>query len=733
MFKNLTIKTKLIVWVTLSIALVTIGITVTWYLEMERVLYNQTEDRLHSNVETMTLIIDTFKTHTNGLLETISVLPQVHYVLENGCNTDANFILQHLFSGMKTDDRHILYDNFVIFNAEMEQVAAAHRGTPDTSFVRQNFSLARTAPGEMWVSNINQSLGWMQLWYALPIMNGNEFAGLAAVSVNTRALRNILNHDREHAYFINITDRTGTILFSNRMEYIGLHANDLGLSEPFGQMTTYAVLQHTSAITGLAQLAYVSVDDRSGWTLISFFYVHEMDNVDRTIFVSFVPIFLGITLGAILLIGLLNSSLNPLKSLAEVAEKIADGDTDVDFEITNNNEISQIARSFLAIVKQMQLAKIGAESASKAKTAFLSNMSHEIRTPMNAIIGMTLIAQSTEDPARIKNCLIKIDKASNHLLGVLNKILDMSKIEANQLELFPRSFELKRMLNGVISVLSVLVEEKGLRIDVEVDDEIPPYILADEVHLAQVITNLLSNAIKFSLKCRTINLRVRRIADSGEELLRIDITDMGIGIAEEEQSRLFDAFEQLHAARKFGGTGLGLSISKHIVTMMGGEIWVNSKPDEGSTFSFTLPLKEGQEPSAAQSQEQHNFKGRTVLIVEDIEINREIVMALLEDTEIEMDCAENGIQAVDMFRRAPARYDIILMDIQMPVMDGQEATRLIRSMNIPQAQSVPILAMTANVFQDDIDSYMAIGMNDHLAKPLDMELVLEKLMYYLNM
>ena len=735
MFKNLTIKAKIIAYVCFIIFVVTLSVTFTWTSQMRQILHSQTEERLHSNGEMVALILGAFKTHTFGLLDVIATLPQLSDVLQGGGSVDMNIILQRLHEGMQTESRYVLYDNFIIFNAALEPVAAAHPGTPDTSYIREHFCYTQTAPGQIWVSDVNQDMGWMQLWYALPIMEGDIFMGLAAISVNTRAIDILLRLDytREHTYFIYITDTAGTILFSNVIAYIGRHANDLGMSKPFEYMPAYTMLAHTSAITGLDQMAYLSIDSRSGWSIISFFYAHEMENIAEVIFISLIPFAVGIILAAAILIIMLTKALNPLKSLAVVSAQIAGGNTDVDFTINNNDEISQVSRSFIELIKQMQLAKMEAESASNAKSIFLSSMSHEIRTPMNAIIGMTHIAQNTDNLPRIKDSLNKIDKASNHLLGILNRILDMSKIEANQFELFPHSFEFRKMMRGVTDVLSVLAMEKGLQINMDLDADIPPYIVADELQLAQVVTNILSNAIKFSYENGTINLRAQRLTEEGTEMLRIDISDTGIGIAKTEQSSLFDMFEQVSAntERRSDGTGLGLAISKHIVAMAGGRMWVDSELGVGSTFSFSLPLIVGVEPKLpAQPQAINSFKGRTILIVEDIEINREIIMAMLEPTEIQMECAENGAAAVEMFIGAPDRYDIIFMDIQMPEMDGVTATRLIRGLDVPQAKRVPILAMTANVFQEDIDTYIAVGMNDHLGKPLEMEVVLRKLGEY---
>ena len=381
------------------------------------------------------------------------------------------------------------------------------------------------------------------------------------------------------------------------------------------------------------------------------------------------------------------------------------------------------------------------ESASRAKSEFLANMSHEIRTPLNAIIGMTAIAESSDDTEKMKYAIGKIKDASHHLLGVINDVLDISKIEANKVELSPVSFDFEKILQKAVNVISFRIDEKRQRFDMSIDKEIPRILIGDEQRLSQVITNLLANAVKFTDEQGSIALDARLIsAEDGKCLLQIGISDTGIGIDEDQKARLFSPFEQADAgtSRKFGGTGLGLAISKRIVEMMGGHIWVESEPGLGSTFTFTVLLtwddSEQNWPSSENGSDEYeyekgpdDFSVYTILLAEDIEINREIVAALLEPTRLNIDFAENGVQAVSMFEADPGRYDIILMDVQMPEMDGYEATRVIRALDAPGAKTIPIIAMTANVFREDIQNCLDAGMNGHLGKPLSAEDVFRQL------
>jgi signal transduction histidine kinase len=393
-----------------------------------------------------------------------------------------------------------------------------------------------------------------------------------------------------------------------------------------------------------------------------------------------------------------------------------------------------------------------ATEASRAKGEFLSNISHEMRTPLNAIIGMTEIGKNSGDLEKKDHAFGRIQDASTHLLGIINDVLDMSKIEANKLELSFIEFNFEKMLERVENVVSFRVKERQQKLLINIGSDIPETFIGDDQRLAQVIANLLGNAVKFTPEKGSISLDAHlEKEEDGLCTIQISVSDTGIGISDEQQKNLFQSFQQAESntARKYGGTGLGLAISKNIVEMMGGRIWVESELGKGSTFTFTVNLKrsEGkkQEPGGwpinrndVRIEEEKNeqdlegaYKGRRILLAEDVEINREIVLTLLEPTLLEIDCAENGTQAVRMFTDAPEKYDMIFMDIQMPEMDGYEATRRIRALDVPAAKKIPIVAMTANVFREDIEKCLEAGMNDHVGKPLDFGTVMEKLRTYL--
>jgi len=388
----------------------------------------------------------------------------------------------------------------------------------------------------------------------------------------------------------------------------------------------------------------------------------------------------------------------------------------------------------------LALARQKAEAANKAKSMFLSHMSHEIRTPMSAIIGMSTIAEATDDPEKKEKAISKIKDASVHLLGVINNILDMSKIEAEKLDLIIANFDFENVIEKSVDMLSYRIEERNQKFSITLDKDIPSSLIGDEQRLAQVVVNLLSNAVKFTPEGGSINLTAKQLSrENGTCKLEISVEDSGIGLTEEQKNRLFESFEQAEAdtSRKYGGTGLGLALSKNIVQMMDGDIWVESVEGKGSKFTFTVTLScNGDTTTKSDTTDDvgdvDDLTGKTVLLVEDMEINCEIILALLEPTNVSVECAECGETALEMFKANPGKYDIIFMDIQMPGMDGYETTRCIRKLDHPNASAVPIVAVSANVFKEDIDQCYASGMNGHIGKPVYVEELFAQLRKYLH-
>ncbi len=386
---------------------------------------------------------------------------------------------------------------------------------------------------------------------------------------------------------------------------------------------------------------------------------------------------------------------------------------------------------------ELAIAREKAEAASRAKSEFLANMSHEIRTPMHGILGMTeLLLDGDFSVEQQRKKLVSIRNSADNLMVIINDILDFSKIEAGKMELACAPFMLRKSLEQELYVIALKAEQKGLQFKIQVDAKLPERLNGDLHKLCQILVNLVGNAIKFSAYGQIlVEAQLEQRLTNGL-LVRFSVADQGIGIPEESQARIFDSFEQADATttKKFGGTGLGLCICRSLAELMGGRIWVESNPNQGSCFFFTVLFTEVEDGVVVEGEHtapiavSESVKGLSVLLADDVEVNRELVKAVLEREQHRITEAVNGIEAVLAFKSG--HFDIILMDVQMPEMDGLQATAAIRELEQQSSWHVPIVAMTAYAGKDDRDKCLRAGMDDYLSKPVKPQQMIEIIRRY---
>lgn len=411
------------------------------------------------------------------------------------------------------------------------------------------------------------------------------------------------------------------------------------------------------------------------------------------------------------------------------------------------SDIDEEMRDSLAKNQALSDALKAAEEASKAKTVFLSNMSHEIRTPMNAIIGLGTLALKEDDISETtRDYLEKIDGSAQHLLSLINDILDMSRIESGKVTLKNEEFSFSKLINQINTMFNGQCNDKGLEYVCKMKSDLDDYYIGDDIKLKQVLINILGNAVKFTPAGGRIDFTVEKIGVfDGKTTLRFVITDTGVGISKEYLPRLFDSFSQEDSTivNKYGSSGLGMAITKSIVDMMNGKIEVISEKGKGTTFTVIITLVNAEPKGEAIDGEDNaelaskksvfedvsnKLKGKRILIAEDVEINAQILTKILKMKQIDVEHAINGKVALDMFSsHSPGYYDAILMDMRMPEMDGIEATEKIRTMNRDDSKTIPIIALTANAFDEDVQHSLQAGMNAHLSKPIDTKLLFETL------
>ena len=478
----------------------------------------------------------------------------------------------------------------------------------------------------------------------------------------------------------------------------------------------------------------------TNWSLVSMIDTVEFEETAQTLVM---PLALGLLFGLLVISFSVMLVARHLKKVAAKVNRFADnaasGDLTKRLALTEHDEFGVMQRRLNTMMDTMaemtertEKTLHIAQKANQAKTDFLSNMSHEMRTPMNAILGMVQVSRQTTDPKRIESCLKKIQKASHDLLTLINDVLDMAKLEANKVILNIAGFSIKITLEAINSGFWNAIGEKELSLSFTVQPDVPGRLWADEFRYSQVVTNLVSNAIKFTPASGSVTVSVRIAEQKGNAVVvETTVADTGIGISPESVERLFNAFEQADTSRsrRYGGTGLGLAICKGLVELMGGTIWCVSEKGKGSQFVFTILATVEEEahplPESEREARDFDFAGHRILVADDVEINCEIVQALLENTGISVAFASDGEAAYEAFVANRGEYSMIFMDIQMPGMDGLAATKKIRELEKDNASArVPIVALSANAFREDVEASLAAGMDGHITKPFEQEVLL---------
>lgn len=790
---------------------------------------------------------------------------------------------------------------FFVENGQTAYLREGFEEEEENEFNEPHYTLAKEQNRPIYTNPVEYEINGVNIFMftlTYPIQNSEgQFIGAVTVDLYLDDIYSELTD--EHIYdngYIMIANGNRYIVYSPIYKDIGKTRTDAGITYSLPKRDESFFLNSVSIIDGAP--TFLSINPIYIPQLDTLFYISVTApiaeiNAEATSIMIYVGLLTVFIIGVIALLTyyIIGKISAPINEITSSVNEIANGKYSARIKGEYKGEYSVLKNSINSMADSIQeyitqseesievlnKTKELAEQASRSKSEFLSRMSHEIRTPMNAIIGMTKIAEGTEDLEKINYCLSNISSSSDHLLSIINDILDMSKIEAGKFELDFQYFDIEKMLLKICSLVIARANQKEQALRVKIGKNMHAKYLGDELRLTQVLTNLLSNAVKFTPNKGEIQVFVDETEIKGDKMtLRFFVSDTGIGMTAEQISKLFVSFEQADGSisRKYGGTGLGLSISKRIIEKMDGNIWVESQIGEGSIFIFDIVLEcsdsyknefiyhkdanknlkllvvdydketreqfleivsnfqiqhcdyaDNTESAISLVEEAYNtnnrydvifvdylipklnvtetldrlkgkvdkstiivmmsypennknkqiaksmglyrymnkflfpsvildnineviganllnvdndiavaqsedFSNLTILLVDDVEINREIVIALLESTNIKIDTAENGLIAVSKFANNPTKYNAIIMDIQMPEMDGYEAARTVRKLDVPNATDIPIIAMTANAFKEDIDKCIASGMNDHIAKPIDHLVIIEKIRTY---
>ncbi len=663
--------------------------------------------------------------------KSVQEIPEAHKVA--GFQRE-NFYLKDILENVK--GVHSYYDSLFLANALGEYVIGSREsGLSSTADAEYRLIQESIAHDELHHANLVRSASTNELLLPLilPLSYGEKQGALVS-SVRMNELVDIAIRETPHDEIF----CTAVVLNVSGISYLSENTKKL-LSDALPSFFSQMLASTTGVVTIKKQgeegiIGYYNVPNTDIYILgviDESFKSAELEDIRHTM------TFTSLAMAIITLISVYFFAGPIARDILKIdafAKKIAFGKDVSTIDVHRNDELNSLARNLENMVENLKEMVTRSESATKAKSDFLARMSHEIRTPMNGIIGMTYLAMRANPDVRQQQYLERIDNAAKSLLHVINDILDFSKIEAEKMDINPTSFRLETMFSSIRDILLPKCAEKSLVFTYTVDEQVPDIIRTDPVRLTQICTNLCSNAVKFTSR-GSVHLHASVQSRTEDSLvLLFSVQDSGIGMSPEEQVHIFESFTQADGTttRKYGGTGLGLAICKSLVGLLGGSISVESERGKGSSFNFTIQATLGNEAEVEKQgipqRENLAIIPLDILLVEDNEINQAIALEILNDMGANVTLAQNGQEAVTDWEQG--HYDVILMDIQMPVMDGLTAAKHIRASNSPRAKTVPILAMTAHAMSGDKEKSLENGMNDHITKPIDINELRDALAFW---
>ena len=784
---NFNVKTKIFMIFLLIFGFASIWIVRTSINQVEAENQQFIRELLQVNAHMSIAIVDTVRMYTMMTLELTADLAR-NAIVTDGILDDE---LTSIFNNMNVEyDGTYLIDNIEVFDTDFVLLSAAdpHADLMDLSeFILPGDDKSAVRLFPTFVNPINDRV---QVLFTHPVIHEGEVIATVALRGNSEVLRVfLLDFLRIYDNFVNIADSYGTIFFTTRPEaYSGIHVDELGLYEVFGEVPMNTVFRHQSAVTKVYKLAYILEFGDLNWMVVSFFDEHSIENNAFAVIGSVFPVLLAMLAAGAVTFFLMTRSLYPLKELAEGASEVSKGNVSVSFLIDSDDEFGQVSRSFQEIIvalnvlgenfknaeralmkgdsaysltdtklggifddmissanniiRHIQLAMVEAQQASKAKSDFLAAMSHEIRTPLNAILGITQIElQKAVEENDTTQALRKINLSGRTLLGIINDILDMSKIEMGKLEFAESDYDLENLISETVQANTVRIGAKQIEFILEVDKNLPKRLVGDELRIKQILNNLLSNAIKYTSAGHvkfsisgTTKFSVSADNMEANTLLRFVVEDTGQGLKPDDLSNLFDPYSRfnLEENRSVEGSGLGLTITQRLVEMMEGWIYVESEYGKGSVFTIHILQKTGTMNVIGQegaerlcnfefpnSDEKYlvNYEPMpygSVLVVDDVETNLHVAEGLLAPYHVRVETATSGFEVLEKIEKG-AKYDIILMDHMMPEMDGIETTNRLKQMGYDGT----IIALTANALIGNAEMFRSKGFDWFISKPVD--------------